>query len=392
MTSQPLTPRWLLLGDVPRTASLLRDAFGGPRRRQVVKALAVPHLVAADGAVALGISPDRGSRCLLARVRSGLLQASWLVAASLSSRVHAGMPWCLTSKRNVRWRLVNLARSADDRHASSATLPLCLHALRLADQNGMELQANVARCAVRLLRAYQRAGFSLVSGNADEYILRRPPVAAHSRWREKKSWRYVLRTGRVGADRWHVRFGAVPSPVLDVGAGDSPLADELTAAGIPAIAVDPQFSLRRPARPFPASVAAVGEALPFRSGTFGTVHASFVIQHSPRPDLLLAELVRVARPDGIVLVHPVWRARRIPRISALGGVAVLPGRPVPPRRQRPSLRISVSEFDVIRDGPAVAVALRPGYIVRAAGRIAMCLLVATRRTTSIGPGSAPCET
>ena len=390
MTSRRRGPRWLLLGDVPRTAVLLRDAFGGHRPRHVIKALAVPHLVVTDYAVTLGISPDTGTRCLSARVRSGLLQASWLVAATMSVKVRTGLPWCLASRRNARWRLVNLTRSAADQLSSSATLPLCLHALRLADQNGMELQANVARRAARLLMAYQRAGFSVVSDNPGEFVLRRPSAAARPHGQEARSWRHVLRTGRVSADKWRARFGAVPSPVLDVGAGDSTLVPELDAAGIPAVAVDPQFSLRPPAWPSAASAAAVGEALPFRSGAFGAVHASFVIQHSPRPDLLLAELIRVTRPGGVVLVHPVWRARWIRRISALGGVTVLPGRPLPPLRQRPSLRISIPEFDVIRDGAVVAEALRPGYAVRTAGRIAMRLLISAGRTTSIGPGSVAC--
>ena len=142
------------------------------------------------------------------------------------------------------------ARSAADQLSSSATLPLCLHALRLADQNGIELQANVARRAARLLMAYQRAGFSScrtiqVSLSCGD----RPPRPV--RTGRKQGLGGMAGTGRVSADKWRARFGAVPSPVLDVGAGDSTLVPELDAAGIPAVAVDPQFSLRPPAWALP---------------------------------------------------------------------------------------------------------------------------------------------
>lgn len=200
-------------------------------------------------------------------------------------------------------------------------------------------------------------------------------------------WQHVLRTGRVGADSWRDRFGPAPAPVLDVGSGDSRLVPELARMGTPAVALDPQFSLRPPGSPGPASVAAVAESLPFRSGAFGTVHASFVLQHSPDPLRALAELVRVTRPDGVVLVHPVWRPRRQRLLGTLSGVSVLPGQPIPPGRQRPSLRIRVAEFDLTRDGTAVAATLRPGYLARALGGIAMRVLIAARQTTSVGPGA-----
>jgi len=174
VNDQPPAPRWLLLRDVPRTAALLRNAFGGARWRQVIKMLAVPHLVVTGSSVTLGISPDCGTRRMSARVRSGILQAAWLLAASLFPAVRQGVPWCLRSKGIVRWRLVNLARSPADRRSSTATLPVCLHALALADEAVLELEARVDRRYSRLVMAYERDGFSLASSTEAELILRRP--------------------------------------------------------------------------------------------------------------------------------------------------------------------------------------------------------------------------
>ena len=60
------------------------------------------------------------------------------------------------------------------------------------------------------------------------------------------------------------------------------------------------------ARPF---VAASAEALPFRSESFDGAWSIAVLEHVPRPELALDEILRVLKPGGAVLLAPAWHCR-----------------------------------------------------------------------------------
>jgi len=100
-----------------------------------------------------------------------------------------------------------------------------------------------------------------------------------------------------------------PDLVLDVGAGPggfvAPLADWFAA---PVVPVEPSAAMRDEARaagiiPGRTYVGAWAEALPFRAGSADLAWLSTVIHQCDDRSAALAELRRVVRPDGRVLVR-----------------------------------------------------------------------------------------
>jgi SAM-dependent methyltransferase len=87
---------------------------------------------------------------------------------------------------------------------------------------------------------------------------------------------------------------------LDAGAGPGVAGDVLRARGARVVAVDRELDMASAC----AGPAAVGDvtALPFRAGSFDVVVAAFVVNHLPDPVAGLAELRRVTRRGGAVLV------------------------------------------------------------------------------------------
>ncbi len=91
-----------------------------------------------------------------------------------------------------------------------------------------------------------------------------------------------------------------PGPILDVGCGP---AHDLRAIGARAIGIDVSLAMCRTARARDTSVArAVAGALPFGRSVFAGVRADRVLEHLDDPDAALAEMVRVTRPGGRVVV------------------------------------------------------------------------------------------
>ncbi|NOY56774.1 MAG: class I SAM-dependent methyltransferase [Actinobacteria bacterium] len=133
----------------------------------------------------------------------------------------------------------------------------------------------------------------------------------------------VLSFGREQAWR---RSGARSLPegrVLDLGAG--------TGAAMPVfgdrqvVAVDPvpQMLALNPAS---AKVVAVGEALPFRDGTFDGVLSAYVFRNLTSVPDTLREVARVLRPGGALVVIGLGRprGRRWATVHRMGTSLVLP--------------------------------------------------------------------
>jgi SAM-dependent methyltransferase len=120
---------------------------------------------------------------------------------------------------------------------------------------------------------------------------------------------------------------ATGSRALDVGAGTGLLAERLTDRGLNVVALDPfprmlrQLQQRRPEL---ETVVAAGHDIPFPDDTFDLTYSVAVMHHIAEPDLVqgtLAEMVRVTRPGGRILVwdhNPLNRywpllMRRVPQ-------------------------------------------------------------------------------
>jgi ubiquinone/menaquinone biosynthesis C-methylase UbiE len=93
---------------------------------------------------------------------------------------------------------------------------------------------------------------------------------------------------------------------LDVGAGAGALAFALAPRVREVVAVEIDVELAERARAdAPANVevlVADGEHLPFERASFDFAGTLRTLHHTPRPELLVAELARVTRPGGTILV------------------------------------------------------------------------------------------
>ncbi len=102
------------------------------------------------------------------------------------------------------------------------------------------------------------------------------------------------------------RFGPLEGrTVLDVGAGRAEFAAAFAARGAGYLAVDGDPATLEPLRSAPVRAPAVvarGEALPLADGRVDIAFCSNVFEHVPHPARLGAELVRVTRPGGLVVV------------------------------------------------------------------------------------------
>jgi demethylmenaquinone methyltransferase/2-methoxy-6-polyprenyl-1,4-benzoquinol methylase len=105
--------------------------------------------------------------------------------------------------------------------------------------------------------------------------------------------------------------------VLDLAAGTGTSSEPFADVGARTVPCD--FSLGmlrvgRRRRPDLAFVAGDATALPYADASFDTVTISFGLRNVVRPERALAELLRVARPGGRLVVcefsHPTWRPWR----------------------------------------------------------------------------------
>ena len=89
-------------------------------------------------------------------------------------------------------------------------------------------------------------------------------------------------------------------PVLDLGCGPG---GDVVELGGRAVGVDPSSAMTSAARRRGACVCGGdGHRLPFATGSFGGVRTDRVLQHVADPDVVLDEMIRVARPGGVVVL------------------------------------------------------------------------------------------
>lgn len=93
------------------------------------------------------------------------------------------------------------------------------------------------------------------------------------------------------------------SPCLDVGCGGGRMV-ELASKEMPSFGVELSERALHAARErgVPGLAQAEAGSLPFRNATFGTVLALDVVEHHPQPDMLMEEVKRVLKDDGVVIV------------------------------------------------------------------------------------------
>lgn len=140
----------------------------------------------------------------------------------------------------------------------------------------------------------------------------------------------VLTAGQDSRWRARTRDALAPRPgerVLDLAAGTAVSTVELARTGAWCVAADFSIGmLRAGARREVPKVAADALHLPFRDAAFDAVTISFGLRNVADPDLALAELARVTRPGGRLVVCEFSRPTWAPFRSAyyLGLERVLP--------------------------------------------------------------------
>lgn len=96
--------------------------------------------------------------------------------------------------------------------------------------------------------------------------------------------------------------------MLDVGGGPGYFADAFRGAGAGYTALDADLGeLSGRGAPEPGTVLGDGRRLPFRDGTFDVVYSSNVLEHVDGPWRMADEMIRVARPGGLIfLSYTLW--------------------------------------------------------------------------------------
>jgi SAM-dependent methyltransferase len=104
--------------------------------------------------------------------------------------------------------------------------------------------------------------------------------------------------------------------VLDLGAGRGYWLEQMSGAGIRVIGLEPDVARARLGAAFAPVVAGDGSRLPLASATLGLVWCVHVLHHLPDPHATLAEIRRVLRPGGHLILaetvedNPVVRLGR----------------------------------------------------------------------------------
>jgi ubiquinone/menaquinone biosynthesis C-methylase UbiE len=165
----------------------------------------------------------------------------------------------------------------------------------------------------------------------------------HERYAEQSADGYAIRRRR---QRLLEFLGGCRGRVLDVGCGPGVLAADLLARGCEFLGVDGSARMiaecKRRFRGEPRARFAVADAmaLPFRDASFDAVTSTGVIDRVLRPERAIAEMGRVLRPGGILILslpnllspYGFWRSHVVYRAAGLwkrvaGALAAGPRRP-----------------------------------------------------------------
>ena len=103
-------------------------------------------------------------------------------------------------------------------------------------------------------------------------------------------------------------LGSCRGRVLDVGAGEAPWKD-LLPAGLEYVGVDADLSDEFGMRHQPGIIYYDGKTLPFEKNSFDHVLCTEVLEHVPDPSAFLADLQRVLRQGGTLILTIPWSAR-----------------------------------------------------------------------------------
>jgi len=144
-----------------------------------------------------------------------------------------------------------------------------------------------------------------------------PPAQSQS-W--KRYWDFVHRVDpgiRSPFDRyadWVVERARTGGRWLDAGCGRHSLPEwrmgdmaSIEAAGTTIIGCDLDLAALHDRQSDDAVCLSTLDALPYRSESFSLVSSNMVFEHLAHPELSVAELVRVTRPGGRIIVHTVNR-------------------------------------------------------------------------------------
>jgi dolichol-phosphate mannosyltransferase len=154
-----------------------------------------------------------------------------------------------------------------------------------------------ARPFTRMRMVRLSLGYLTTLGRA--FALRNSVKAADYDHRAFDSWIPLQRYWQRERFRIIQDYVADEGWVLDIGCGSSRIVQTLPRVVATDLAIRKLRWLRAPGRPL---LQADMNRLPFRSGAFGAVVCSEVIEHIPRAEVRLEELVRVIAPGGVLIL------------------------------------------------------------------------------------------
>jgi ubiquinone/menaquinone biosynthesis C-methylase UbiE len=130
---------------------------------------------------------------------------------------------------------------------------------------------------------------------------------------------------------WQTLVEWQPTRVLEVGGGPGELAERMQhelGASVRFVDISPRMVELARGRGIEARVGDV-QALPFAHGEFDTVVAAWMLYHVPNIDLGLAEIARVLRPGGALIIESVVTVRAREKLVAYRESISVETQPVP---------------------------------------------------------------
>lgn len=114
-----------------------------------------------------------------------------------------------------------------------------------------------------------------------------------------------------------IRARLRPGRVLDIGCGGGRLfPNDYRAVGRTVVGIDLDPALRSNTL-LDGRVFGSAETLPFRAASFDLVYSRYVFEHLARPQAVFAELARILRPGGAVVILTPNRNHYVPLVARL---------------------------------------------------------------------------